>query len=325
MMRNPAVLIVVLITLIGLIALVVRPGGEGEEETSSAALFAGLDSAEVDAISVRDGENRTQLKRGPSGWVIASDNDFPADREGVNRLLRETIGLSMNDVASRKAEKHVRFEVDSASATEVRLDVQDNTVARFFVGKEGPDMSSQYVRAAGREEVFLQAGRLRDAYTRQHATWRNKTVLEVESDEVHTIELLRGEERLVFESDLEGNWTVAEPMGFDPVEPLVIAMARVMTRLTASGFPDEDEKGNEGFDAPGVVINATLFNGTAFSLEIGRERDDQPGWFVRKGGEDIVYVVPSSRLNNFIRPAEELMKPAAVDTAESDSALSGGE
>ncbi len=324
MTRNPLLLGAVLIVLVGLIILLARPSGE-KEEADTSALFAGLDTAGVDLISIRDAGTFTELKRENDKWVIATDRDFPADPDGVSSILQATARLSGEDVASRKAEKYGRFEVDSATAAEVSIGASGERIGRFFLGKEGPDRSSQYVRVAGRPEVFRQTGRLKAIFVRAGDAWRDKTILRVESDEIETIELIRGEERFLFQSDLEGEWSVIEPEGFEPVKALVVAMARVMTRLTASGFPEEGEDGVSGFVEPEAAVTVTLFNGSTYSIEVGSERDGKPGWFVRRAGDDIIYVVASSRINNFIRATGELMTPAVADSVGSQPAESGGE
>ncbi len=320
MNRNPVVLAVLFAVLVGLIYLVAKPGGTGKKKSDAPeVLFAQLDTSKVDFVTIRDGADTVELKRGDERWMISSDSDFPANREGVSRLLAESAGFTTANVASRKPEKYAKFEVDSAAAVEVVLLAEGDTTAHFFVGKTGPDRTSNFVRAAGRDEVFLEAGRVKSAFQKPANSWRNRLVMELETDEIRTLEVVRREDRLLFESDQEGNWSVVEPKGYTPVNALVVAMSRVLSRLTASGFPDEGDSTGTGLDEPEITVNATLFNGTVYTLEIGAEQEGKGGRFVRKKGDDVVYIVPSSRLNNFTRPASELIEPAPADTTGGDS------
>ncbi|NNE09919.1 MAG: DUF4340 domain-containing protein [Gemmatimonadetes bacterium] len=327
MTRNPLALAALLIVLVAGIYFVIRPAPESET-AGPARLYPDLDTAAVDAIVIEGKADRTELARGEGGWVVVTEDGFPAERKGVDRVLRELVHLSAGEIASKRAEKYERFEVDTANGVGVRVSAAGGEVAHFVIGKRGPDMTSTYVRDMARPEVFLHPNALTSFFDRGGNTWKEKEIFHIEMNDMETLTVTRGEERLVF-AQRDGDWFVEEPAGYVKTGPLLVAMARVMTRLTAIDFPPEEERALAGFDEPEARVEAGMRDGSSHVLLIGAERDGAAGRLVRHGSDEVLYSVQSSRLTNFMRPTEELIKPApepeAADPEAADPDESAGQ
>lgn len=317
MTRNPLALAALLILLVAGIYFMIRPAPENSTP-GRALLYPDLDTAAVDAITIEGRTSRTELARGESGWVVGTEDDFTAERAGVDRILRELVHLSTGEVVSRRAEKYARFEVDTTNGVAVTASADGSEVAHFMIGKRGPDMTSTYVRDSARPEVFLQPNALASLFDRDGRTWKEKEIFHIERDDMQTLTVTRGDERLVF-TQRDADWFVEEPSGYVKTGPLLVAMARVMTRLTAIDFPPEEERALAGFDVPEARVEVGMRDGSSRVLLIGAEREGNPGRLVQRGSDDILYSVQSSRLTNFIRPVEDLIQPApeAADAAPS--------
>jgi len=323
MRRNPLALAGVLLMLILVIVLLVRPGGSGKtEEAASTSLYPGLDTSRVDQIRIRAGQAEADLFRDGGLWKVASEDSFPADPGGVQRILESVSKLTNDEVVSRVPEKYDLFQVDSAAAVEVVLGAAGEEEAHFFVGKSGPDFSSSYVRDAGREEVYLQPDPLKGVFDRGSRTWKDKTIFDLSEEEMAELWLVQGEEAVVLENKWEEGWLVAEPEGYRPAEGMAQGMARGLTHLTASDFGSGGEWEAAGFEEPRAEVRITMVDETVHTLWIGGEKEGGGGHYVKRDSDEILYVVPKSRVAPYLRPLGQLIEPIPPDTgAAPDSAV----
>lgn len=317
MRKNPIALAAVLIVLVLIVILLGRSGERGPAaEAKEELLFPGLDTAVVDRIVIHAGENGAELVRGGEGaWVVASEDDFPADPEAVERVLEASAELSAASLTSRRPSKHAIFEVDSAQAVEVALEADGEEAARFFVGKSGPDFSSSYVRAGGRDEVYLHPRPVRSVFDRGNRTWRNKRIFDFAREDLARLRVEREGGTLLFENRGDQGWAVLEPEGYRPIGPLVEGLARGFTRLTASDFGGEEEREAAGLENPRARVVLQFTDGTEKTLLIGAEKGEGGGVYVQRGGDDTLFLVPAARIAAVFRKTEELIEPVPADTA----------
>src|SRR5690606_23202428 len=110
-------------------------------------LFPGLSPEAVVELELRRDEGDVRLVRHESGWLVASEDDFPADETMVRTALEALAGLAPGPVVSENAAKHVDFGVAGRDAIEViAKDAAGAEVARFVLGSTTSDWRGAYVR-----------------------------------------------------------------------------------------------------------------------------------------------------------------------------------
>jgi hypothetical protein len=315
--RNPLLLAAIFVLLLGLVVLLVvsGQGSPAKKRGGSEALYPDLDTSRVDRIEIRTSRGSADLFRDGPVWRTAKEDSFPADPDAVMKVLEAAAGFSARDIASHSAEKHEIFDVDSGSAIEVRLATGGTTSARFFVGKSGSDFQSTYVRDGGGVDVFRQAGSLKSVFDRGARTWKDKAVFRLDEEKMAAVELARKGETIRYENRGEAGWVVAKPEGYRSVGALAVAVARGLTKLTATDIVSKSDTLLTGLDAPEAVVRIELAGGGEKTLVIGAEKPGGGGRYAKRASEDVLYLVPSSRLANYIRPTEELIEPLPPDSA----------
>lgn len=328
MPKNPLALAGVLLALVIVILLLVRgdSGPAVEEEIAAGLLYPSLDTAAVDRITIRADENRVELARRGADWIVAGVEEFAADPDGVKRVLDVLASLTADEVVSRKPEKYDLFELDSAGAVEVAVGAEGSEAARFFVGKSGPDFRSTYLRDGSREEVFLQSQSLRSVFDRGTRTWKDRTVFRIDEESIVALEWERAGESIRIEHRPDEGWVVTAPEGHRAKSPAIQGMPAGLTRLTANEFPPEADRGSAGLEAPEGTVRIFLRDESVKTLLIGAEKPDSGMRYVKRGSDDVLYLVSSSRLMNYVKPAEELIEPVPADSALAPSdSLAGAE
>ncbi len=316
MHRSPILLAGLLVALVLLIFILSQSGGGPEMEgAASFLLYPALDTDTVDRIVIRGGGNVTELVREGERWKVATEENYDADRDGMDRILEALASLSAAEVVSRKSEKYGLFELDSAQAVEVEIVSGGEEAARFFIGKSGADFQSTYIRDAEREDVFLQPVPLKSVFDRGSRTWRDKTVFRLDDAEMLALELDRRGEIIRFENRGEGTWVVTEPPGHRPMGVLTTALARGLTRLTCTDFAADGEREAAGLGEPEATVRIFMRDEQDRTLLIGAEKEGGGGRYVKRGSDDVLFVVPGSRLAHYLKPAEELIEAVPPDSA----------
>ena len=316
MHRSPILLAGLLVALVLLIFILSQSNGGPEMEgAASSLLYPALDTEDVDRITIRGGGNVAELFREGEKWMVATEENYDADRDGMDRILEALASLSAEEVVSRKSEKYSVFELDSAQAVEVEIDSGGETAARFFIGKSGADFQSTYIRDSEREDVFLQHVPLKSVFDRGSRTWKDKTVFRLDDAEMLALELDRRGEKIRFENRGEGTWVVTEPPGHRPAGALVAALARGLTRLTCTDFAADGEREAAALDEPVAAVRIFMRDEQDRVLLIGAEKEEGGGRYVQRGSDDVLFVVPGSRLVHYLKPAAELIEPVPPDSS----------
>lgn len=314
MMKKPIALSASLaVMLLGIFLLLRTEPPRMVESGTETFLYSGLDTAQVDGVTIRSGADHVSLVREDGVWKVATEDGFPADPAGVDQVLRTVAELTSGDTTSRKPEEHEQFEVDSAGAIDVRLTTGSVTASRFFVGKSGPDYTSTYLRDSGSDEVLLQSASIRNVFERGGNTWKSKIILHLDMDRIETIRITQGGERLELRNDFPAGWTVIHPEGHQPNGPYMQELVHGLARLSAVDFGSVDDRERAGLDEPVAEVRITMLNGSEQMLRIGGEWDGGKRRFVERNRNGVLYLVPPSRLAAILGPIEDLIEPVPTD------------
>lgn len=183
--------------------------------SSSAAFQSDLfsvDTSAVEAVRIdRPNGPSIRLERADSGWsVTPSDTSaaFPASPGAVADLLNTLPSLQVNAVATRQAERHPRYGVDSTGTTITVLGAGDETLEALLVGRtrvRGPQSQGQsqnpmqrmqrprgtpitYVRHPERPDVYSIEQSLQSITSRSAEDWRDKRIWAVDQSEIQRID-----------------------------------------------------------------------------------------------------------------------------------------
>ena len=141
---------------------------------------------QVDGIRVEDKDgNLAELKRKDSAWFTA--DDFPVDIDRVDSLLDrlEELEHGLAVASSSKAAK--RFEVNEEKfQRHLTLLKNGKPVVEFYLGT-GAGARRSHVRIADQELIYTAAIGSYDLPA-EIGNWQNKDLLQIETDEVQSVE-----------------------------------------------------------------------------------------------------------------------------------------
>jgi hypothetical protein len=288
------------------------------ETLESGPIFPDL-KAETLAKVVLTGDAKTvELVKQGDKWLVATEGNYPADTQAMDRLIEKLPLFDRKNLRSRNPEMQKTFEVDDSSGVEVTLaDAAGQEVARFRMGKNGPDFRSQYIRPAGHNEVYLVPDYLKSIFDPARPTWRDKTILSFSTDKVKQLEIhATGAPPIVIVKDDQGNYTMTAPDASPAKKSMVESTLRTLSTLRCDAFPDATVTAAEaGLENPEQKVIVQLEDGASLELQIGNAVD-AARHYVKRAGDDTIFLLSKGRVTGLLRKAEELKETPADSAAK---------
>ena len=269
--------------------------------------IAGFDKAKAATLYIKSkARGEVFLKKKAAGWVVEANKKlYSADTAPVDNLLDTIAKIRVESVVSRNEGKYKAFEVDAENGVEVRIDdSSQKSLARFVVGKSGPDLFSTYLRLADAQQVVLASGMLKMAFDRELKEWRDKTIFSLNQQEITDYQV-KGNLQYHLQKAANGAWEMIAPEKFTPKKETVEDCLKTASALKAADFA-EGRLQDFQLDKPVREIIVTLNGGASRTLLIGKEKNAFQ-CFVKTADADTVYVLESYNLEK-LSPALAVLK-----------------
>jgi len=128
-----------------------------------------------------------RLELHDGNWSVTSPIEAPADPSALDTALDKLDELEVSGTAATHSEHHADLEVDDAHGVHVVVHGAGDTIlADLIIGafRGGNTM----VRVAGQDTVVTVRGSIRFAFARDLKDWRNRSMLDLEADQVRVAE-----------------------------------------------------------------------------------------------------------------------------------------
>ncbi len=262
---------------------------EGRTSDGKPGFRVELDGGVPTMVRVIDGPtgDTIRLERTTDGWTM---NGYRADSTKVANLLPALDTARAYDHVGRNPANHSRLGVTDADGRRVEIQT-DGSRFVFHLGRRGLASGGYFVRRADTDSVFRLQGPVGGYLGRSPDAWRVRTIVRVDSSAVRELVIRRGGEKLVVARGDDGVWR----LGDAPADSASLAtMLRMLTELSASGFPSDSAARSADFGAPDASLDVFLEDGgdaigrtLALSLRLLAGPDEGGPWLARSadGGE----------------------------------------
>lgn len=318
MKPKTTIILAAIAAVLVLIALLSTRTERKHETIASGPIFAGLTAEAAGKIVLTGAAKTVELVKQDDKWRVATEGNYPADAQAMQRLLETFPHLDRKHLRSRNPEMQSNFEVSDTSGIEVTVaDAAGMELAHFRMGKNGTDYRSQYIRPVGKEEVYLIPDYLKSLFDPGRQTWRDKTILAFGVDKVKQVEIrAAGTPPVVIVKDDQGNFALTAPEAAPAKKSLVESTLRTLSTLRCDAFPDVPPAiGDTGLEPPEQGVSVLLDDGATLELQIGKEAD-AARHYVRKAGDETIFLLSKGRVTGILRKAEELKEVPVDSTAQ---------
>ncbi len=246
---------------------------------------------EVNKIEVTESGTTAILTNNNGLWVIASDNNLPADNEKITILLDNIKTLAIKELVSENENNQPKFGVDSVSGINLKLSKDGTTLFELIIGNAGPDYESDYIRLPDQKKVYLSNTPLRAKIL---TNWQDLKVASFKSGEVKEVTVSIG----TMVKKYQGETTIN----------LVNALTGLMAEDTK--LIDEKEFGILGLARIEKTIEIQLTN-EKITLKFGQIIKDKKQWLLKNDGR-IGYLINDSVAKTIDEEAKNIFKSKAL-------------
>ncbi|HNU72011.1 MAG TPA: DUF4340 domain-containing protein [Thermodesulfobacteriota bacterium] len=324
--RQNLILLIVLLISAGMILIVEQPFERkaSRDTVSSDRLFPELRPGAVEELHIKQSTTETvEIRKQENRWVVLHDEKgYPANSHMVNQALEILFQLRPENVASEKKEKHDLFQVTREKGIEVIvLDSDGKEAAHLFIGSQGPDLYSTYIRKAGSDSVYRSDAFTSGIYDQPASTWRDTTLFSFDPKGVIELQIAREGETILLSKDTKGNWHIQEPVSSLAEPKVVEELIGGLASLQATDYADGIAAEESGVRTPQLRLSVMLEDGTRNELSIGLRQHDQPFFFVTTNQTEYLYVLHETIVERLSPPIQVLQQSeaASADTSKTDS------
>jgi hypothetical protein len=134
------------------------------------------------------GEGTISLLRSGSGWKLegegAEGEQKDADADAVQHLLDDLASMKIIRVVTRNPEHYEKLRVSTGSVRVLLKREGGDTLLDLFIGKQGSDLISTYLRLADRPEVLAVDRTLLWQVRRPYQEWKTPVPPDVDGSDV---------------------------------------------------------------------------------------------------------------------------------------------
>lgn len=158
-------------------------GDTPEDEIEAPRNFPEVDDDDITALEItRPDEAPVRLELRDGTWMVVSPLEAAADQATVTTALDKLGELSVEGIAANTSTHHEELEVDAAHGVHVVASGEGGELANLWIGatRSGNTM----VRVEGEDQVVTVRGSIKFAFNKALREWRDRGVLDLESDDV---------------------------------------------------------------------------------------------------------------------------------------------
>lgn len=313
-------LFMVLLIVVLVIEKPFQPSTTRKAADEVSGLFPRFQADKAARITIKQIPDLTfELVKGNTGWTVASLNDVPASTTEIEEVFKKISEFTNADVRSTNPENQALFEVNNMG---IEVDIKNDTgesLAHFFVGKNGPTFTDTYVRVADSNAVTLQKGYLKPIFDKSRYNWRNRDIITFDANNVDTlvlhktIEHGKKKEKVPHEITLQRAvvdnkeiWKMITPEELDADEAEVKRIVSTLSMLKADEFVDGKTFAEVGLEQPEQWVEITFKDGLKQTLLIGPK--DKNNHIVALAGSEYIYQISEFRVTAIFKEVDDLKK-----------------
>ncbi|MGD9200201.1 MAG: DUF4340 domain-containing protein [Chitinispirillia bacterium] len=331
--KNLIILGSILLIIVAIIFVTEKLNSPKKSKNKSDTFLPGFSISSCSAFSIKNTSGSVKLRKESGKWLVSSTSESKDDKKGsgpfndstgnkikfdkqseeyladsasVQSALEKLNSIKLDDLISQNPEKRTIFEVDTAKGTRIEVwNGQNKSIGVFFIGKNGPDWNSHYVRTHGSNNVYSVMGSIKYSFFTEENRWRDKTILKYDSGLTQKISVeQKDSSKIILEKSVDtagtAIWTITEPKKAKTEKDAVDKLVNNLADFIANDFEKDKSLDNKemGFDNPKLNISIELENGDKKSLIFGNKNKDNKYW-VRNNESEYIFLVYESKLDDY--------------------------
>ena len=214
-------------------------------------------------------------------------------------------------LVSKNPEKASIFEVNAESGIEVKAE-GEGVKAHFYVGKNGKNFNSNYIRREGSDEVYLSSEFIRRFFDRPD--FRSRKIFDLEDREITRLYCKFPDREIELVQTPEETWKQLKGEPYNAKKNGVESLINGLNNLKVDEFVDQpDEK---KFENPQLELSFNCEDGYENTLVIASKGKDDTHLFVKTASEPYQYKILEYQLKRLTDKLKDLKEIPASEKKE---------
>jgi hypothetical protein len=347
-MKRLPVLAVILVVIIGII-IVANQLSNKQPSEQSLAFFPQFSADQCSAITIADAHDTATLIRHGAAWMVTKgkqgenaissplmtkdtlskpvpSSEYPVDSALIQTALDKLKSMKKDDLISQNPAKQADLEVDTAKGMRVDLmNEKGASFATFYLGKNGSDWSTSFVRMKGSNDVYLVGGSVKYGFFTDKGRWKDKAIMKFDRTFARAITIAKKDTTIELaltapspkDSAAKPAWRIISPVKDTAKSSEVDKILNTMSNLSAMEFEDAALSDDSlGFAKPYCSVSVSMENGDRKVVIIGKKKGTDERRWVRTPDKNATFLIPKYNVESLDRSINSLKgieekKPAA--------------
>jgi hypothetical protein len=337
-MKRLPILAVILVVLIGII-IVANQLSNRQPSEKSLAFFPQFSPEECGIITVSDAHDTASLVRHGAVWMVVSGktgqnviasplmaadttqkpkavSEYPADSSLMQTALDKLKTMQKDELISQNPGKQAELEVDTIHGVRVDLANDKGTAfATFYLGKNGADWSTSFVRMKGSNDVYLVGGSVKYSFFADKGRWKDKTITKLDRAFAKGLTIAKKDTVIQLaltapspkDSAAKPAWLIVSPVKDSAKAPEIDKIFNTLSSLSAMEFEDAALSDDSmGFAKPYCTVTVSMENGDKKAVIIGKEKATDGRRWVRTPDKNATFLIPKYNVESLDRSVNGL-------------------
>ncbi len=245
----------------------------------------------------------TFVKKGNKWFLQRKDTIFlPVDSIRIEKALESFEDIE-GEVVGTNPKDFELYQVDQEDGINVIAhDNNGNIIVNLFIGKMGPDFSSNYVRAGDRNEVIVVEKYLRGNFPMYKGSWIDKKLTNFKGEDVVEFYHEFGEDFTIVKENGKYHYK-GDTLKLDSLK--VIQYLRMIGNIIAMDITDTLSIRDAGLDSAQGVFKVTTKDGAYHALIFGNISEEGMSWYVTDKNKKYVYALSKTYVENALRKTKD--------------------
>jgi hypothetical protein len=266
------------------------------------------DSKKVDKITINKKDQETVLVKKGDRWFVENKGNFPADPVILTEILEKLDGLETVQLVSKNPEKVNIFEVTAESGIEVKAEGERSKV-HFYIGKNGQDFNSNYVRREGSDAVYLTRESLR--HTFDVPEFRSQKIFNLQDCQVIQLSYKSQNRETELVQEDEDIWMQIKGEPYKAKKDSVESLISALKALRVDDFVENPEE--KKFENPHMELSFKCEEGYENTMVVAQKGKDDSHFLVRSASDPYQYKLSKHTIDQFIVKLKDLKEEQAPE------------
>lgn len=264
------------------------------------------DSKKIDKITIKKKDQETVLVKKGDRWFVENKGNFPADPVILTEILEKLGGLETAQLVSKNPEKVNIFEVTAESGIEVKAEGGQSKV-HFYIGKNGQDFNSNYVRREGSDAVYLTRESLR--YTFDAPEFRSQKIFNLQDCQFTKLSYKSQDKEIELVKEDKDVWMQTQGEPYKAKKENVESLISALKALRIDGFVENPVE--KAFENPYMALSFKCEEGYENTLLVAQKGKEDSHLLVKSAADPYQYKLSKHTIDQFIVKLKDLKEEQA--------------